>query len=487
MKKLLMITAVCAAISAMADAPELFRYQGRLVDGTTLVNASLPMSFKLHDAETGGTLLYEDSATVQVVDGLYSAFIGDDTVYGSLTAALDHPAVYLELTIDGDTLSPRERLVSSPYALQTAADATPAGTIVLSETFPNTQLEAEGYSLYYEDPTQADWKDFETPALGPGSSYSFCFGNQVGLLMSGTNVYLTADGKTWDRGSAPLYFADAPEIVDYNDTLYFFERNGATCSTADLQSWNTWTNQFGTNAMDSYLIDAVVVFDNALFAFVNKDWDSQKVMRSTDGINWIKVSDGAGWYDLSMYSNSKVFSSGGKLCVNAQDSGMMTNYLWSSTDGISWNQSASSTPVGTGINYELVHFDNALWSFVYNVSIMSAEAWKSVDNGDSWSQVAADFPNYDAMGSFRVYAAASLDNHLWFCGGPDSGTMIADIFYSPDGISYTQVQQTYYTIPEDALELISLPNGKLFFWDGDEFHHAGGPKKQDGLYYYKKD
>jgi len=99
----------------------MFRYQGRLVNGTNLVNATLPMSFKLYDALSGGTRLYEDSSSVLVADGLYSTMIGDNTVYGSLTNAMTNAAVYLELTVNGETLAPRERLVSVPYALNAPA------------------------------------------------------------------------------------------------------------------------------------------------------------------------------------------------------------------------------------------------------------------------------------------------------------------------------------------------------------------------------
>ncbi len=122
MKKLLLAAFVFGLImTAGAQTPRMFRYQGRLVDGTNLVNATLPMSFKLYNALSEGTLLYEDSNSVLVVDGLYSTMIGDDTAFGSLTNALTNATVYLELTVDGETLSPREQLVSVPYALNVPA------------------------------------------------------------------------------------------------------------------------------------------------------------------------------------------------------------------------------------------------------------------------------------------------------------------------------------------------------------------------------
>ena len=116
---------VAAAVNLWAQAPEMFRYQGRLASGATLVNATLPMSFKLYNAPSGGTKLYEDSNSVAVVNGLYSTYVGDNTVFGSLTNAMTNAAVYLELTVNGETLSPRERLVSVPYALNAPAPAVP--------------------------------------------------------------------------------------------------------------------------------------------------------------------------------------------------------------------------------------------------------------------------------------------------------------------------------------------------------------------------
>lgn len=113
---------IVMATTLWAQAPEMFRYQGRLVNGTNLVSATLPMSFKLYDDQSGGNLVYEDASSVLVVDGLYSTMIGDDTISGSLADALTNEMVYLELTVDGETFLPRERLVSVPYSMNATAN-----------------------------------------------------------------------------------------------------------------------------------------------------------------------------------------------------------------------------------------------------------------------------------------------------------------------------------------------------------------------------
>lgn len=150
MKKWIGLAIVMAtAWNLWAQAPEMFRYQGRLVDGTNLVNATLPMNFKLYDALSDGALLYEDSNSVLVVDGLYSTMIGDDTVSGSLTNALTNATVYLELTVDGETLSPRERLVSVPYALNVNGGShTHDRIIALSDTSDSSGVPLDFGEVY---------------------------------------------------------------------------------------------------------------------------------------------------------------------------------------------------------------------------------------------------------------------------------------------------------------------------------------------------
>ena len=106
------------ASMACAGVPALVNYQGRLTDGTNLVQGVVAVSLRLYDSPAGGTLLYEDSNAVAVVDGLYSTLMGDDTTAGDLAAALANTNVHLETVIQGIPLVPRERVASVAYALR---------------------------------------------------------------------------------------------------------------------------------------------------------------------------------------------------------------------------------------------------------------------------------------------------------------------------------------------------------------------------------
>ncbi len=125
MKRFTVVLAVClyAALgvrhSALAQAPQLINYQGRLLDGTNLFNGSVGLSLRLFNVSSGGTKLYEDSNSVTVADGLYATFIGDHPTNNAFLAALTNAAVWVEVAVNGAALSPRERLASVGYALAT--------------------------------------------------------------------------------------------------------------------------------------------------------------------------------------------------------------------------------------------------------------------------------------------------------------------------------------------------------------------------------
>jgi hypothetical protein len=74
----------------------------------------MPMTFSLYDAATGGTLIAGPlGASVEVVNGTF-------TVNPDFSAdAFDGDQRWLEITVDGTTLAPRQEVTAAPYALQT--------------------------------------------------------------------------------------------------------------------------------------------------------------------------------------------------------------------------------------------------------------------------------------------------------------------------------------------------------------------------------
>jgi len=104
-----------------ANMTPLISYQGILKDtGGNLINGNVAVTFKLYNNSTAGSLLWEETKTILVNSGLFNTQLGDVT---PLNAAQFDQAMWLEITIGADTLSPRQQLMGVPYAFSLAPGA----------------------------------------------------------------------------------------------------------------------------------------------------------------------------------------------------------------------------------------------------------------------------------------------------------------------------------------------------------------------------
>lgn len=88
-------------------------YQGRLTDpGGTPLDGTFPMRFRVYDDPGAGTMLWDSGAmSVNVDNGLFNVELAVDP------ADFDGQALWLQMYVDFETLSPRQELVPVPYAL----------------------------------------------------------------------------------------------------------------------------------------------------------------------------------------------------------------------------------------------------------------------------------------------------------------------------------------------------------------------------------
>ncbi|HMP35754.1 MAG TPA: tail fiber domain-containing protein [Kiritimatiellia bacterium] len=115
------------SVHLLAQPPALINYQGRLINGTNLVNGTVTLTFRIHTNATGGNLIYEATNLAVVADGLYATQFGDAMATTNTTLSLNQALnrgglsaqLWLEVAVNGTNLSPRERLLAVPYARQT--------------------------------------------------------------------------------------------------------------------------------------------------------------------------------------------------------------------------------------------------------------------------------------------------------------------------------------------------------------------------------
>ena len=130
-------------VSALAEMPLQFWYEDYLADTNGFpVSANVQLRLQLYSSSTSGICLYEDSNTVEVVDGFYATLIGDNTVWGSLSHALAGGEIYVQVIADGEILTPREQLIPVPYALMAAGipSNSVSSAMLMSGAVQNSQL-----------------------------------------------------------------------------------------------------------------------------------------------------------------------------------------------------------------------------------------------------------------------------------------------------------------------------------------------------------
>jgi uncharacterized repeat protein (TIGR02543 family) len=111
----LLVTLLVAALATAA--PAVVSHQGFLTDAAGQpLNGTAALSFSVFAAASGGAALWtETRAAVPVVDGVYSVELGAITPFPS--TLWDGSDRWLEVTANGETLTPRQRVTSVPYAL----------------------------------------------------------------------------------------------------------------------------------------------------------------------------------------------------------------------------------------------------------------------------------------------------------------------------------------------------------------------------------
>jgi len=114
------VLALCLAGSAQA-VPNMINYQGKLLEnGVPLTTATpISMTFKIfiEETDTGGSPIWTEYQNVDVVDGIYAVKLGAVTPLDSSLFEDPGRDYWLEVTVGTETLSPRQRLTSVPFAL----------------------------------------------------------------------------------------------------------------------------------------------------------------------------------------------------------------------------------------------------------------------------------------------------------------------------------------------------------------------------------
>jgi len=117
-KILVAIPITFIAVFAAAAIPQEINYQGKLTDPDGVaIDGTRQVAFAIYNVSAGGSALWSEThPAVNIDHGLFDVILGSIT---SFPASLDFSEPYwLEITVAGETLTPRQPFTSAPYAFR---------------------------------------------------------------------------------------------------------------------------------------------------------------------------------------------------------------------------------------------------------------------------------------------------------------------------------------------------------------------------------
>ena len=116
-----------SSLPAWAQVPNLLEYDGYLLEGGKAVTGNRTIGVRLYNASTNGSLLYSETiGTVNVTNGQFyfqygqNGMAGNSTTPTGIGSVLTGSQNWLAITINNTEQTPRERLLSVPFALRSA-------------------------------------------------------------------------------------------------------------------------------------------------------------------------------------------------------------------------------------------------------------------------------------------------------------------------------------------------------------------------------
>jgi hypothetical protein len=130
---LVFLALVVASLVISCGPDRVVGYQGRLTDASGApINGNKSVRFRLYTSSVGGTSIFTETQTVAVTNGLFNAAMGStiaNNQYGleGIDPEIFAQPLFMELTIDGEILTPRQKLLGAPYAMSLASGAIVGG------------------------------------------------------------------------------------------------------------------------------------------------------------------------------------------------------------------------------------------------------------------------------------------------------------------------------------------------------------------------
>lgn len=259
-------------------------------------------------------------------------------------------------------------------------------------------------------------------------------------------------------------------------TLYLSTANqtsgGGVFRSTNGTSWTSAASG-GFGSTDNISVPTLFVADGFLYAGTRNPTAGAEIWRApipASSSGWSKVHDFS--VDDNITTIASIYSWNGMLYTGTDDDSV-GGHLYESLDGVTWSKNSG---VGDGLGNSdnavitsLLAYDGYLYLTTRN-PISGGELWRT-DDAATWSPIAGAFT---VPGNEEIHSIRLAGELLWL-SARSSGTNLAEVWVSSDGVTFTQSNIDGFGDESTKGGLPTIVEfGELVYWAGENAT-TGGP------------
>ena len=486
-----------------AESPEIFTYQGKILQGSSAVTTTIPIQFILYNDLTAtdlSNILYVASGTpatasitsinITPTNGLFSIDLGGSetkTLYPSIFQ--NNATVYLELIVDGETMSPRKRINSVPYAFNSKyLDGIGINTVSTTVYIPKSGSDG---SFEFNTTTISTLVVSGSGSFGGDVDMN---GNKITELGSPTAggdaatkdyVDSVAQGVTWYDPVEDKDLTVPPGAPTTGDRYVVATLATGAWSGEDnnMAEWNgvSWDFTISTTGATTYVID-----ESTQYNFNGTSWVSMGTTVAHNNTTGLQGGDTAEYYhlDASQHTtltgvagldktNESFIVGNGTSWANQTSSSVKAILDLNNVENTAlsiWAGTTNLTTLGTitsgvwnGTTIDSAYITSSSeWNSTYLTVVASSSLWQSAyeivnTSSTNWN-TAYDIVNASSTYWDTAYGWGdhSLASYLTSYTETDPIWMAASSTY----LTTTTASNTYLTIASDLSDLNSISTAR---------------------------
>lgn len=386
------------ALPVLAASPtNIIAYQGRLLNSNRVPvsDATASILFELYTASSGGSCVWSNSSatcasatarTVSLTDGLFSENLGDtaagvpyaaigDTIFGN------NSTLFLQITINGEALTPRKQIAAAPYALNAqmldGLDPDTDGSLATAIVAYNSS----GNLVVTGNPSGsgvANGSVYINPASGDVAANDVLFG----VAVSGSSrLRIDAEGDTTIAGNFVLD-GGAISTISAQGNLFDDTIGGSRVDIGGVDADRTNTINIATNVTSADVItvgnsnaaSTLALTGGTAWSVTTAGVATLSNMNCTDCVDWSDFSDSA-----TLDASTTVTLGGSNFIFNSTGIG---DFILQNTSGQAFTvtQSGAMTFIlNATSNPNLTTINNGSGNVVTNLVGTGDVVWQ--DNG----------------------------------------------------------------------------------------------------------